>query len=155
MADYLADNYSDPNPDASNSSSQVVRLFTFTIPAAGLATNDTIKLCQIPGTMGVVCLDFDIELPQIDTAQQNGGPSLLLEVGDNATADRFVTAGTYGRVAGRITYQANGVVGSMPVSYTAMDNLILTVQTGPAQAATSGTVKGWLKYVQFGVGPSV
>lgn len=151
MADYLADDYSNPMPEASNSSSEVVRVFKFTIPAAGLATNDTIKLCIIPGTMGVVVLDFDIELPDIDT----GGTALRLEVGDNTTAGRFVAIGQYGTSAGRITYQANGVVNALPVSYTAADNLILTVETGPTQSATSGTIKGWLKYVQFGVGPSV
>lgn len=148
---YQADNYSDPMPETSNSSSEVVRIFAFTIPAVGLAQNDTIKLCPIPGTMGVILVDFDIELPDIDT----GGTALRLEVGDDSNADAFVATAQYGTSAGRIAYQLNGVAGALPISYTVADNLILTVQTGPTASATSGTIKGWLKYVQFGVGPAV
>lgn len=152
MADYLADDYSYPMPENSNSSGVVVHPFIFTVPSVGLAQNDTIKLCRIPGTMGVVLLDFDIEVPALDT---DNSPAIQLEVGDNDDAAKFVAASTYGQAASRIAYQNNGVPGSIPVSYTAWNDFVLTVETGPATAATSGTIKGWLQYVQFGVAASV
>lgn len=152
MADYVADDYTYPMPDASNSSGVVVRAFKFTVPSVGFAQNDTVKLCRIPGTMGIILVDFDIEVPDLDSDER---PAIQLEVGDNDTAAKFVAASTFGQAASRIAYQNNGVAGSIPVSYTAANDLVLTVQTGPATAATSGTITGWLQYVQFGLGPAV
>ena len=157
---YLADNYSTPWPDVSNSAGLVTRPFAFTI-AAALVINDTIKLTILPGIMGICFVDFDIEIPDVDTGES---PAVTWDVGDSISATRFVSGSTVGQSAGRIYSAApsgGAIIGSLPCNYNpngaaanhGNDDLILKVHTAPATSVTSGKIIGWARYVQYGVGP--
>lgn len=162
-----ADDYRYPMPDVSNSAGLVIRPFIFNVALQSnplLDTASTIKLCQIPGAMGIVLIGIVADIPQLETSSTN----LVLELGDSVSASRFVTTtimGTIGQAAGRIntesaattgsgTANAGGVLGIFPLSYTANDDVILTVQTGPT-TETTGIIRGYIMYAQYGVGPSV
>jgi len=159
---YYAGDYTNPMPDLSNAGGLLVRPFWFQV-ATALAANDTVKLCRIPGSMGIQLIDIDVEVPALDT-----GSLIVLELGDNESATRFLTttlAGSIGQtgVPGRIARgpanttpgagTGNLVFASVPRTYTADDDLVLTVQTGPSTGATGEVIFGWISYIQFGVTP--
>lgn len=159
---YYADNYkTEPMCDGPGAGLVLARTFVFTVTAA-FVVNDTVKLCPLQGASlpGFTLLGFVVDIPDLDSST-----GIVLELGDDDTADRFVTtaaAGTIGQVAGRFssfaavgtgsnTVAGGGVYGRLPVSYTANKSLILTVQTAPTTGATSGTIKGQILYSQFGI----
>ena len=161
-----ANDYSYPMPEASNAGIVVARPFIFTLGAQAnplLSATSTIKLVRIPGSMGIVLLGYVFDVPDLDSST-----NVVLQLGDSTAADTFTTttlAGTIGQVAGRFnsgsaalagsnTINAGCVLGVLPKSYTADDDLILTIQAGPT-TATTGTIRGVITYSQFGVGPSV
>ncbi len=159
---YLADNYSsEPTPEGSSSGIVVAKAFVFTITAA-FVTNDTIKLCVLPGSFGIEFLGWRIEVPSLDSST-----GLVLQLGDSTSATRFCASSTVGRssTAGRISSEeatVGAVLGSTPCTYkpdgTATnggdDNLILKIQTqASGTAATSGAIIGWAMWKQYGVTP--
>lgn len=165
---YYADNYRDGGgaSDNSNAAGQVVRPFVFTAPALG--TGDTINLCRLPGSMGIIFTSFLIDVPDLDTDS-----SLICSVGDSTDAERFVAdQSAIGQGPGRISSVASAtaatgiigaILGTLPCVYIPNgalankgdDDLILTISTGAGDANTNGKIIGWVTYVQFGVGPAV
>lgn len=161
-----ADDYRYPMPDVSNSGGMVVRPFIFNLANQVnplLSATSTIKLVQIPGSMGIILYQIVADIPRMDSST-----NVVCSLGDSTSASRFITTtimGTVGRVAGRIntsdpattgsnTVNAGGVLGVLPLSYTANDDVILTFTAGPT-TATTGIIRGFILYSQFGVGPSV
>jgi hypothetical protein len=154
-----ADNYSEPMAEASASGIIVVRPFLYTVTAA-LVVNDAIVLMPLQGASlpGFLFTGYYIDVPDLDTST-----GLVLELGDSGSAARFVAtaaAGSIGQVAGRLssvaavgtgsgTVAGGGAYGILPKSYTADDNLILTVQTAPTTSATSGVIRGCGFYTQW------
>lgn len=160
-----ADDYRKPMPEVSNSAGAVVRPFSFNLALQTnplLSATSTIKLVQIPGAMGIVLLGYVFDVPDMDTST-----NLVFQLGDSTAADTFLTTtlfGTIGQAAGRVnsagaatagsnTVLGGCVLGVLPKTYTSNDDLILTVQAGPT-TATTGIIKGYITYVQTGVGPA-
>ena len=159
---YLADDYLDPMPQASNAGGiEICRNFSFNI-ATGLVKSantvfpilaDTIKLCIIPGTMGIVVTDWFIDVPEMD-----GGTTVTWQLGDTTTVAKFMAANAVGQSPGVVSMPDDGVLGVVPLAYkpdgTAArrgdKDLILTCSAGPGDA-TTGIIKGWLRYVQYGI----
>lgn len=133
--------------------------------AAGWLAGDKLYLCPLaPGNApGWQLQNILLDIPDMDAAT-----SLVFQLGDSVAVDTYVTstlAGTLGQTAGRISsfgattiYSAGtsglsvGVtVGTLPVSYTAADNLILTCATAGTTAALGVTIKGTVWYTQIGI----
>lgn len=140
------------------------RPFSFTVPSAGFALNDTVALCPISYRDGILVLDYNIEIPELDS---NATPTVKLDLGDNNGASgafeaTFVSAGAIGggSTGGVLNPLMcfNGVTavtpvrGLLPKQYTAAMtvnfnsafNFMLRINTAPATATTSGTIKGYL-----------
>jgi hypothetical protein len=153
---YLADNYFDPMPQASNAGGiELTRPFIYTLTAAFII-NDTIKLCPIPGSMGIILTEWMVLVPDLDSST-----GVELQLGDTVSAAKFMAANTVGQAGGRVYSLLSGVAGVLPVAYrpdgTATRrgdvDLILKVSTAPSgTAATTGTIKGYMRYVQYGLG---
>lgn len=123
----------------------VVDYCEFTVTAA-LALNDVINLFNLPAMARV--LAFAIDVPDLDS---NGAPAIKLNVGDTANGSaQYVSQSTVGQSAGIISYPKDGVAGSVGTRYTADDKLAITVQTGPATGATTGTFHAWVMYEMDG-----
>jgi hypothetical protein len=161
---YYSDNYkTEPMCEAPGAGIVVARTFIFTVTAA-LAVDDQILLMPLQGKNlpGFTLLGFSVDIPDLDS-----GSGLVLQLGDDDNLARFVApgsggSGSIGQVAGRFssavgvttgsgTVAGGAVYGSLPVSYTANKNLILSVQTGPASGATSGVIRGSATFAQFGI----
>lgn len=146
---YLADTYGKSLRVASDAD-DFTQPFLFTVPAAGFIINDTVLLCPIP--LGTIVLEWMVDVPALDS-----GTTVRIELGDTASATRFMAATLAGgSSAGSIIYsQANGQLGILPRSYTAVDNFILTVSTAAAATTTTGSFRGWVRFNMIGVPPSV
>lgn len=159
---YLADDYLDPMPQASNAGGiELCRNFRINIATALTKSGntvfpyvgDTIKLCIIPGTMGILVTDWFLDVPDLDS----GNSTVELKLGDDSTVDKFMVANTVGRAAGKVYMLATGVLGVVPCAYKpdgtvtkrGDNNLILTCSA--SGDATTGVLKGWMRYVQYGV----
>jgi len=158
-----ADNYSDPMAEASVSGVVVVRPFLVNLATLAnplFSATSTIKLCMLPGKNmpGFLLQSIWMDVPDMDS-----GSNVVLELGDNTTANLFVTTtemGTIGQVAGRVSsYAAVGGGGSntvaagvalavLPKSYTADNDLLLTFTAGPS-TATTGIIRGFITYSQW------
>ena len=146
---YYADNYFFPQPEVSDSAGVIVRPFIFT-PKTALVATDTVKLAPIKAMTGIVLLDWFLDLADQDSG---GTPTWAFELGDNTTAGKFVATGnTKGQSAAYLSNYVDGVVASIPCTYTADNDFLLTVtaspQTGPT---TTNVMKGWIKYVLAGI----
>lgn len=123
----------------------------FTVPSAGFALNDTVKLFLLPANARVI--GFTISMPLIDS---NGAPAATLDVGDSAGAQTYVAASTDGShwsVAHDLVApgSANGAVQNvLGTRYSADDYLIMKIHAAPATAATTGTIRAWVKYQMDG-----
>lgn len=117
---------------------------------SGLAQNDTITATGIIPGNGVRIVDVLVAHPELDT---NATPTGTFSVGDSGTAARFISGGLMGvngiTTSGFqmrtginiITTKTNGVVVSGAgyiYTGTSTANLIVTVATAVATAATSG-----------------
>ena len=154
-----ADNYGLPWSEASASGIVVARPFIFDLANQTnplLSATSTIKLMQLPGANlpGFTLLGFTFYVPDLDSST-----NVVLQLGDNTTADVFLTTtlmGTIGRVPGRVSSGGVGVstvvgapvIGSLPKTYTAANDLVLTIQAGPT-TATTGIIQGYAEYTQW------
>lgn len=100
--------------------------------SAALALNDVIQMVTVPA--GATILNVILATTDLDT---NGTPTIALTVGDGSDADRFITASTVGQAGGVANLNASTGAG---YKYSATDTVDVTVATGPATGATSGTV---------------
>src|SRR5207244_3805118 len=137
----------------------LVRPFKWSLTAAIIAVplgiGDTVNLVQLAmgDAPGFVLIGFDIEVPDIDSAT-----GVVLTIGDSTDPARFMDTtqtGTAGRVAARLfSMDSNlsgggAIVGSLPVKYTAQDDLIMTFSAAPT-TGVAGVFKGFLIYTQLG-----
>ena len=143
---YLADNYTDPMPEAPGVGIEVTREFLFTVSIALLVT-DIIKLCPFAKGMGVVLDNWFLDVPDLD-----GGANLMLQLGDTNTAARYMAANSVGQAGGKVAMMANGVAQAVPVEYpvAADKDLRLTVQTA-GSAVTGVAIRGWVTYHFSGI----
>lgn len=100
--------------------------------SAALALNDVIQMVKVP--QGATILNVILAATDLDTG---GSPAIALTVGDGSDADRFITSSTVGQAGGIASLNAAAGAG---YKYTATDTIDVTVATGPATGATSGTV---------------
>lgn len=101
-----------------------------------LVVNDVVRLFKIP--KGAKVIDAGIAVDDLDQ-----GAGLKLDVGDSNDQDRFIVQSTVGQAGGvaRLAAQAG-----VDYEYTADDYFQVKVQTAPASAQTTGTIRGWLLY---------
>lgn len=127
--------------------------------AANPAANDLIHLVKIP--IGATLLDYQIEVPILDT---NASQTLDLSLGDTADNARYQSTNRAGRTGnfGGVSspggtrqlnnnaVQANAVVGivagTLPRAYTADDVLLFKVIANSA-TFQAGTIRGWVEYI--------
>jgi hypothetical protein len=141
---YYAANYSDPIPTFPGVGVTITREFLYTISVA-FVLSDVVKLCKIPP--GVVVTDYYVAVPDLDTST-----GVRVKLGDNDDDDEFVAAADVGQVLGVLTLGVNGVTGSMPRSYTAANDFAFKISTAATgTAATSGVIRGWLRYHFMGI----
>ena len=153
MPVYRADNYSDPMPSNPGVGVCLTREFEFLVGTA-LAINDTIELCPLAQGLAIVFDEWFFDCPDLDT---NACPVIVLDLGDNDTSAKFLSASDAGLAGGLRDSMQDGVAGSTPVSYIAGNNndFLLTVTTGPATGATAVTIRGWIRYHFSGITPIV
>lgn len=109
--------------------------------AAALAAGDIVQLVKVPKNAYIT--EVLVAVPDLDT---NGSPTITFTVGDQGDVDRFITSSTTGQAGGVVRLNALPSVSSSLIAtgagyrYTAEDTIDLTVGTGPATGATSGTI---------------
>lgn len=99
---------------------------------AALAAADIIQMCKVPA--GATVLDVHAVVPDLDT---HGTPTITLHIGYGGDNDYWVSGSTTGQTGGVIRATATT---SVPLAFTAEDTIDITVGTGPATGATSGTL---------------
>lgn len=142
---YYADNYkANPTYSASQVGLTVTREFEFTITAA-FVLDDLLKLAIIPA--GIILCDYFVDVPDLDTST-----GIVLDLGDDDDDDHFILGSTVGQAVGFLAPMiTGGVKGRLPKKYTAANNLVLHIDTAATgTAATSGTIKGWMRYFFYG-----
>lgn len=143
---YYADNYFKPVPEVSDSAGVVCVPFAFTVKTA-LILNDKIKLAAIKAISGIYLLDWYLNLPAMDSG---GTAAWTFDLGDNATAAKFVSNSSKGQTAANVCSQVDGVTGALPVGYTADSDLVLLVHTAPQVGPTDIVVTGFYRYALQG-----
>jgi len=144
----------------------------FELTGTGLASGDTITFQDAITPSGIIAVDAMVRTSQLDS---NATPLGKYELGDSAgdtnAAGRFITSGSMGsNVSGAIvttfsnvapTFTAGVQVNGVGYEYFTDENsvtneaggfldLVLTVTTAPATAATTGTVWMYLTYYCVG-----
>lgn len=141
MATYLALGYTDPAYSSHMAGLAITREFKFTVGTA-LALNDLIKLARIPP--GVFLDELFIDVPDLDT-----GTAIVLQVGDNDTANNLVATTTIGQAGGRLDID-DVAAGILPKKYTAANDLVVKVATGPTTGTTAVSFTGFMRYHYYG-----
>lgn len=172
---YSADTYTDQQITAPWGVGQCwIRPFSFDFGKGsanvGFVVNDTVKLCPIPYKEGVIVVNFQVEIPSLDT-----GNSVRLSIGDtNGSSNAFqatyysaVEAGSNvasiaggelligGTHAAATVLAKNGTAPVLPKQYAVAQlysgyvawptiDFMLKITTAPNTATTTGTIKGWL-----------
>jgi len=151
MATLDADNYLDPMPANPGVGVRLTREFEYLV-ATALALNDIIRLARLGRGLAIVLDEWWIDVPDLDT-----GTAILLQVGDNNTAAKFLAANTVGQAGGKVSSIVDGLATSIPVSYLAGadDDFRITVSTGPTTGTTGVTIRGYIGYHYSGITPLV
>lgn len=121
----------------------LTRYASYSLTAA-LAAADVVEMIRVPA--GAIIYSVLLKVTDLDT---NGTPTITLTVGDGADTDRLVTSSTIGQAGGSTTTLAST---GLLYTYTAEDTIDITVGTGPATGATTGTLE---LVVQYFVNPMV
>jgi hypothetical protein len=98
----------------------------FTFPAAPVL-NDTVEMVLLP--KGAVLCDMVLDADDLDTG---GTPTIMLQVGDGTTADKFIGASNVAQAGGVARMDKKGNVG---VPLAADTKAVVKVSTGPATGA--------------------
>lgn len=145
---YKADNYGQPFTSSPFAGIEMVRDFLYTLTGA-FVINDTIKLVAMKASSGLILDSFFIDVIDLDS---NVSPAVKLDLGDTDTAAKFVSASTLGQSAAILIPGCTGyVAASLPVKYTADKDFILKINTAPATSATTGVLKGHIRYHNIGI----
>ena|SRR5215467_750078 len=136
---YRAANYSQPpaynGPWAGVS---FTREFSFNASIA-LIINDIILLAQIPA--GTFLDDFLVDVPDLDT-----GTTMTLSLGDNTTANRYLSASTIGQAGGKVNGMVTAIAASLPTYYSAADAFQLKVIAAPTGGTATVSLRGWIRF---------
>lgn len=97
-----------------------------------LAAGDTISTPNLPN--GATVVDVNLSTSALDT---NGTPTLTMDVGDAAVANRYIAASTTPR-SGGIARMSQAL--AAPFTLTSKGPVVAKVNAGPATGATTGTV---------------
>jgi hypothetical protein len=105
---------------------------TYTVPTgqAAFTAADTIQLLDIPPGVRVTGIQLDTQ--KMDSS---GSPTLVFNVGDVNTANRFFALSTAGQAGG---YGIQAVTGVLGFTYAAKTRVLLTVTTTAAAVPTAG-----------------
>lgn len=134
-----------------NVAGDVTMVSTFALTAA-LALNDTITMMNVPENAIITGLRF-WTVQALDT---NGTSTLAFDVGDGTTANRFIAALAQGNdVPVPITNLKAAAIGFQYTTSGAenpLPQIIVTVHTGPATGATTGTLGVAVTYCMQALG---
>ncbi len=95
-----------------------------TITPAAAATNDIFQMLKVPAGTSIVDMTLDS-----DDLDSNGAPTILLDVGDTTTANKFIAASNVAQAGGVARASAKGFVG---VTYASDTIIQIKVNTGAA-----------------------
>jgi hypothetical protein len=109
----------------------------YTITAA-LALNDTIQMFDLPPNARIT--GGFIKSDDLDT---NGSPTIVYSLGDAGSSTRFFSGATVGQTG---TFVSTLNFGGLDYVTTGKTRVFLTVTTGPATGATTGTIVCVLHY---------
>lgn len=112
---------------------------TYSLTAA-LALNDVVEMLRVPKNARIT--GVALKVSDLDTG---GSPAIVLNVGDTGDADRLITAATTGQAGGTTTALVSST--GQFYQYTAETVIAVTVATGPATGATTGTIELGVSYV--------
>lgn len=125
---------------------------TFALTAA-LAANDTITMMNIP----INAIITDVAISTDTALDTNASSTIAYDVGDGSSANRFIAALAQGNnVALPITHMTKST--GLGYQYTTsgaenpLPQIIVTVHTGPATGATSGTLRVLVAYSMQALG---
>ena len=139
MADYVANAASDAFPAATvtGAGQLTVNHGVFALTAA-LALNDTIALCKLPATH--IPVDFILDTDDLDT---DGTPAIVVDVGIiGGDVDALISGSTVAQAGGLARMDQ---IEGRRLAISNSDQLVgITVTTGPATGATTGTIQGTL-----------
>jgi hypothetical protein len=139
---YYANGYYNPAYSCSLAGVQICREFKFNVTVVNVI-NDLIKLAVIPA--GVMLDEFFLDVPDLDAST-----GIVLQLGDDTTPTKYVATSTVGQAGGRMDLD-DAPAGALPAKYTAANNLVLKVATGPTGALPAPvSITGWFKYHYFG-----
>lgn len=100
--------------------------------AAALVDNDVIQMVRVP--QGAAVQEVILAADDLDT---HNTPTIILNVGDGTTVDRYISASTVAQAGGVVRLSA---IDGMNYTYTADDTIDVKVTEPPATGATSGTI---------------
>src|SRR5262252_3479519 len=136
---YRAANYSQPpSYDLPYAGVGLTREFSFNASVA-LIINDIILLAQIPA--GAFLDDFLVDVPDLDTAT-----TMTLSLGDNTTANRYLSASTVGQAGGKVNGVVTAIAATLPTYYAAADAFQLKVIAAPTTGTSTISLRGWIRY---------
>ena len=101
--------------------------------SAALALNDVIQMVKVPA--GATVVDLILSADDLDS---DGSPAIVLDVGDGASADRYIDGSDIGQAGGVARLSE---AGGHLYEYAADDTIDVLVQVAPATGATSGSIK--------------
>lgn len=112
---------------------------------AAIVIADVFQMVKVPA--GATILEVTLQTDDLDTA----GPSVVLDVGDGTTTDRFIDGCLTAQVAANdVACRINQIDGHGYV-YTAEDTIDVIAQAAPATSATSGTIRLTVTYTMQGL----
>ena len=106
----------------------------FTVKAADLVSGNGIAFCIVPPDFVVTSVYGTI--PKMDT---NASPTLILQLGDNGSANRFLSASTLGQTGGSIPNLFGNFAFKYPGVIQGQHNQIILSFTASAATAAAGT----------------
>lgn len=136
---YFAVNYSQPPYyGAPFAGVQMVREFSF-LASVALIINDVIKLAQIPA--GCFLDDFLVDFPDLDTAT-----TMTVSLGDNTTANRWLSASTVAQAGGKVNGLVTGIAATLPAYFATADSFNAKVIAAPTTGTSTTSIRGNIKY---------
>lgn len=113
--------------------------------SAAIVVNDVFQMVRVPA--GATILEIVLQTDDVDSA----GPSVVFDVGDGSSTDRFVDGCLTGQVAANdVACRINQVDGHNYV-YSAEDTIDIIAQAAPATSETTGTLRLTVFYTMQGL----
>ena len=136
---YNAVNYSQPPYyGAPMAGVTMCREFSF-LASVALVINDVIRLAQIPA--GVFLEDFLVDFPDLDTAT-----TMTVSLGDNTTANRWLSASTIAQAGGKVNGLVTGIAATLPAYFSTADSFNAKVIAAPTGGTSAISIRGFIRY---------